>query len=43
MLPQFWISVGAFSTLLGFEPTDQNQNPRGITGLSIDGSSLISG
>jgi len=38
MLPQFWISVGAFSTFLGFEPTDQNQNPRGITGLSIDGS-----
>jgi hypothetical protein len=35
--------VGAFSTFLGFEPTDQNQNPRGITGLSIDGSSLISG
>jgi hypothetical protein len=37
MLPQFWISVGVRSMLLGLQPTDQNQNPRGITGLSIDG------
>jgi hypothetical protein len=37
MLPQFWISVGVRSMLLGLQPKDQNQNPRGITGLSIDG------
>ena len=38
MLPQLWMPIGAFSTFLGFEPTDKNQNPRGITGLSADGS-----
>jgi hypothetical protein len=37
------MSVGGGSMFLGFEPTDQNQNLEGITGLSIDGSSLISG
>ena len=43
MLPQFWISVGRCSLFLGIKSTDQNQNPRGITGLPIDGSSLKSG
>ena len=38
ILDQFWMPVGAFSTFLGLQSTDQNQNPRGITGLSIDGS-----
>ena len=38
MLPQFWMSVGGGSMFLGLQSTDQNQNPRGITGLSIDGS-----
>ena len=43
ILDQFWMSFGVSSMLLGLQPTDQNQNPRGITGPSIDGSSLISG
>ena len=38
ILDQFWMSVGVCSTFLGFESTVQNQNPKGITGLSIYGS-----
>jgi hypothetical protein len=32
------MSFGGGSMFLGIKSTDQNQNPRGITGLSIDGS-----
>jgi len=40
MLPQFWMFVGAFSTFLGLKSTDQNQNLKGITGLSICGKHM---
>ena len=38
ILDQFWMSVGVRSTFLGLRSIEHKQNPRGIKGLSMDGS-----